>query len=1091
MKKILVFLILLTCIASTTQASLTYGPDNYRSHLSYVGSGNKYLDPVYLFMNEVDDLDLEGVISGTGEKFYVDSGVTEGAGTSWAAAKNTIDAAINLCTANRGDVIYVAQGHAENISGAAGVACDLAGITIIGCGNGDDMPELSFTAATSTFSISAADVTVKDIRFLGNYTNGVTECIDVSATGDGARIIDCEFKETTSDKELLKMITLSADADRCVISNNRFLGEAGGADSVAINLEGGSDKTIINGNTFIGDWSGYVIDGTAAASTELAVFSNYIHNADTGAGKTMAFNASTTGGLISNACYGNGSSFALVGDAMFVSPDNIVMATENVETRNYETMFGAYRGDAAGTAGDSIYADFVLAQSDLDAILADTAAMDSSTELRTLLYGSDTAGATAAKQDTAQSDLDIITGTSGVVIATDTINADALAADALAEIEAEATDAIEADLLDKLVAAADADSPVNGSIIADLASKDATSDWTSYNNQTDSLEAIRDTIDTITGIGFRGTCIANATTTEADCPDLAGFGNDYFNTGWSLIVVKNASGVGTEPEGKIIDIIDYVSTTGTFTLNVATTEVINADDEIYVRRTEDLNLDTPTILGSAGTIRYVDSGTSGDGSGLTWENAYATLALAEAACSAGDVIYVADGHNENITTGGDTIDVANISVIGIGEGDGRPLFDFDAGADELTLNAAGIVLKNLRLRPGATDVVAGIVVGADGDGVLIENCAFIDGEAADEEFRDCISVNTAAVGLTVKDCTYENSSATAADQDTFVNLDAATIANPSIIGCRIFGTFAEAPIWAFTAIPTNVLIKDNIITNTTTGQLAIEFQGNATGWLVGNKVSTDAILTSVDPGLMSVDESTVWSDYGVADVTAVPVFTNNTGVNRWGATELAQIEGEVDDGITANLAIVAIQDDLTDIDANTTAILVDTGTTIPATLSILEAAAAPSYSHTNYLAVSTGVFDTTGVWSTTTAHEIAVVTGCVRMTIIAECTVDVNSVGDNGTISLGDETTVNSIIAASTIGIGTMAKGELWVDATLTKTILTRTQLDAVEFAVCDGKDIGYTVATNALEAGTIVFHIYWTPLDSTGDVTAGAGGAF
>jgi hypothetical protein len=151
----------------------------------------------------------------------------------------------------------------------------------------------------------------------------------------------------------------------------------------------------------------------------------------------------------------------------------------------------------------------------------------------------------------------------------------------------------------------------------------------------------------------------------------------------------------------------------------------------------------------------------------------------------------------------------------------------------------------------------------------------------------------------------------------------------------------------------------------------------------------------------------------------------------------------------------------------------------------------PTKDHPNYLAVSTGTFDTTGTWSTIAAHEIAQVTGMVKMLIIPECNTTVSSVDDTGTIALGDETTTNSLIAASTLGSGVMAAGELWVDATLTRTILTQTQLDAITFVVANGKDIGYTVADKALSGGSMTFHIWWIPLDATGLVTAGAGGAF
>lgn len=58
------------------------------------------------------------------------------------------------------------------------------------------------------------------------------------------------------------------------------------------------------------------------------------------------------------------------------------------------------------------------AQSDITAILADTAAMDTSSELRTLLTGSNTALATGTAQSTAQSDLDTLTGADGATLAT-------------------------------------------------------------------------------------------------------------------------------------------------------------------------------------------------------------------------------------------------------------------------------------------------------------------------------------------------------------------------------------------------------------------------------------------------------------------------------------------------------------------------------------------------------------------------------------------------------------------------------------------------------------------------------------------------
>ena len=64
-----------------------------------------------------------------------------------------------------------------------------------------------------------------------------------------------------------------------------------------------------------------------------------------------------------------------------------------------------------------------------------------------------------------------------------------------AEVEAEVTDALEADGLDHLVSASVAGADVaDNSIIAKMVGDDATADWDSFNNTTDSLEALRNHI---------------------------------------------------------------------------------------------------------------------------------------------------------------------------------------------------------------------------------------------------------------------------------------------------------------------------------------------------------------------------------------------------------------------------------------------------------------------------------------------------------------------------------------------------------------------------------------------------------------------
>lgn len=92
-----------------------------------------------------------------------------------------------------------------------------------------------------------------------------------------------------------------------------------------------------------------------------------------------------------------------------------------------------------------------------------------------------------------------------------------------AEVESEAQDAIVANKLDHLVAVADADDPVDNSIIAKLANSGATADWSLYDNTSDSLMAIRDRGDAawITGGGGSITEILNIQPLIPQTMDLA------------------------------------------------------------------------------------------------------------------------------------------------------------------------------------------------------------------------------------------------------------------------------------------------------------------------------------------------------------------------------------------------------------------------------------------------------------------------------------------------------------------------------------------------------------------------------------------
>ncbi len=81
-------------------------------------------------------------------------------------------------------------------------------------------------------------------------------------------------------------------------------------------------------------------------------------------------------------------------------------------------------------------------------------------------------------------------------------------------------------------------------------------------------------------LAFRGTCDVGMTAslTTIVCNDLKDFGNDFFNEKFYVQILKNASGVGTAPELQVRKVTDYVSASGTFTVDAFTANVEESDE---------------------------------------------------------------------------------------------------------------------------------------------------------------------------------------------------------------------------------------------------------------------------------------------------------------------------------------------------------------------------------------------------------------------------------------------------------------------------------------------------------------------------------
>lgn len=147
-----------------------------------------------------------------GNIFYVDSGATAASDSNNGkdpikSPMATLDAAIGLCTANNGDVIYVLPGHSETLSSTS-TTVDVAGVTIIGLSNGAAKPTFNCTATGSRINVSAANCTFQNLRMVAGVGDVVTAFLHATAA-QNTRYLDIEFT-ASSTFNFINQYTLGA-----------------------------------------------------------------------------------------------------------------------------------------------------------------------------------------------------------------------------------------------------------------------------------------------------------------------------------------------------------------------------------------------------------------------------------------------------------------------------------------------------------------------------------------------------------------------------------------------------------------------------------------------------------------------------------------------------------------------------------------------------------------------------------------------------------------------------------------------------------------------------------------------------------------
>lgn len=206
------------------------------------------------FPNGVTIQGVPVTVTNPGNVFWVDSGAgSDGNKGTYQRPFSTIDYAIGRCTASNGDIIFVKPGHTETISAAGGIACDVAGVAIIGLGKGSLRPTITLdTANTADLDISAANVTLHNLLFSAAFAD-ITHIIDVTATD--ATIDSCEFVEAAADENWVDVIDASGGdntADGLTVTNCRAFGIDAGCDSF-IEITGDISRLTVENNLVIHD----------------------------------------------------------------------------------------------------------------------------------------------------------------------------------------------------------------------------------------------------------------------------------------------------------------------------------------------------------------------------------------------------------------------------------------------------------------------------------------------------------------------------------------------------------------------------------------------------------------------------------------------------------------------------------------------------------------------------------------------------------------------------------------------------------------------------------------------------------------------
>ncbi len=215
-----------------------------------------------------------------GDVWFVDSGhanTSDGnVGKDPRAPLATLDAVYGSgkATANNGDVVLVAAGHAETLASAGAIASDVEGVTVIGLGKGADRPTFTFSATDSTWAVSAASSKIRGIIIVPSIDAVVSPFVVSAADCE----VDYEVRDASSAIEFERALLTTAAADNLTVKIKYVGFTAGNATVNVVRLVGGDNARIFV--DFYGVASTAVVELHTTACTNVRV-EGLVHNSGT------------------------------------------------------------------------------------------------------------------------------------------------------------------------------------------------------------------------------------------------------------------------------------------------------------------------------------------------------------------------------------------------------------------------------------------------------------------------------------------------------------------------------------------------------------------------------------------------------------------------------------------------------------------------------------------------------------------------------------------------------------------------------------------------------------------------------------------